>query len=292
MRNYLPNPNRWCLAIICLLLNVYVIQAQDVQGTVKDSTGAPMAGVSVSVKTQPNIGTTTDLNGKFVLSVPDPNSVLVFSMVGYDNHELPVKGKGIISIVIKRASNSLNDVVVTAFGKQKKRDIIGSVTTISPAELKIPSSNLTNALAGRMAGVIAYQRSGEPGQDNAEFFIRGVTTFGYKKDPLILIDGIEYTTTELARLNVDDIASFSIMKDATANALYGARGANGVILRTTKEGKQGKAKVNVRYETSLSSATDEIELADPVTYMTLHNESVLTRNPLGVLPYFQSKIDN
>jgi TonB-linked SusC/RagA family outer membrane protein len=291
MRNYLPNPNRWCLAIICLLLNVYVIQAQDVQGTVKDSTGAPMAGVSVSVKTQPNIGTTTDLNGKFVLSVPDPNSVLVFSMVGYDNHELPVKGKGIISIVIKRASNSLNDVVVTAFGKQKKRDIIGSVTTISPAELKIPSSNLTNALAGRMAGVIAYQRSGEPGQDNAEFFIRGVTTFGYKKDPLILIDGIEYTTTELARLQPDDIASFSIMKDATATALYGARGANGVILVTTKEGKSGKAKISFRIENSISQPTKNVELADPVTYMRLENEANATRGNL-ILPYTQSKIEN
>src|SRR5690606_1874099 len=122
-------------------------------------------------------------------------------------------------------------------------------------DLKVPASNLTTALAGRVAGMIAYQRSGEPGADNAEFFIRGVTTFGYKKDPLILIDNVEVQRTDLARLQVDDIASFSIMKDATATALYGARGANGVILITTKEGKEGKANLSFRVENSISMAT-------------------------------------
>lgn len=263
---------------------------KEIRGTITDSSGA-VAGVSISVKNKPNIGTTTDLNGKFLLNVP-ADAVLVVSMVGYSGQEIPVKGQEVINITLKSAAGSLDDVVVVAYGKQKRKEMVGSVTSIKPSDLKIPSSNLTNALAGRLAGVIAYQRSGEPGQDNAEFFIRGVTTFGYKKDPLILIDGIEFTATELARLNPDDIASFSIMKDATANALYGARGANGVILITTKEGKTGKAKINVRMENSISSPTRDVELADPVTYMLLHNESVLTRNPLGVLPYFQSKIDN
>ncbi|HEX7845990.1 MAG TPA: TonB-dependent receptor, partial [Chitinophagaceae bacterium] len=263
---------------------------KEVRGTIVDSTGNPVAGASVSVKQKPAIGTTTDLNGKFLLNVPEV-ATLVFSMVGFDPQEIPVKSD-VVNVTLKRTSNSLNDVVVVAYGKQRKREIVGSVTTISPSELKIPSSNLTNALAGRLAGVISYQRSGEPGQDDAEFFIRGVTTFGYKQDPLILIDGIEFTKDELRRLNVDDIASFSIMKDATSNALYGARGANGVILITTKEGRSGKAKINLRYETSVSTPTKQVELADPVTYMQLHNEAVLTRNPLGVLPYFQSKIDN
>src|SRR5690606_34167986 len=147
-------------------------------------------------------------------------------------------------------------------------------------------------LAGRLAGVIAYQRSGEPGADNAEFFIRGVTTFGYKKDPLILIDNIELTSTDLARLNPDDIASFSIMKDATATALYGARGANGVILVTTKEGKEGQARVSFRLENSISSPTQDVELADPITYMRLNNEAILTRDPLGRLLYSDEKINN
>src|SRR5690606_13843658 len=127
---------------------------------------------------------------------------------------------------------------------------------------------------------------------NASFFIRGVTSFGYKVDPLILIDGVEFTTTDLARLQPDDIASFSIMKDATATALYGARGANGVILVTTKEGKEGKAKVSLRIDNSTSAPTKNLELADPITYMRLHNEATTTRDPLVEPIYHQSKIEN
>jgi len=264
---------------------------KEVRGTVLDSANHPMSGVSVTVKDVANIGTTTDINGKFILNVPNDNAVLVFSMVGYASQEIPVKGKEVINLQLKSSAGSLDDVVVVAYGKQRKRDVIGSVTTITPSELKVPSSNLTTALAGRLAGVIAYQRSGEPGQDNAEFFIRGATTFGYKKDPLILIDGIEYTSTELARLQVDDIAQFSILKDATASAVYGARGANGVILVTTKEGKQGKAKINIRLENSISAPTKDVKLADPVTYMRMANEASITRGVLNV-PYDQSKIDN
>src|SRR3546814_4726664 len=137
--------------------------------------------------------------------------------------------------------------------------MVGSVVSVNPADLKVPSSNLTSALAGRVAGMIAYQRSSEPGMDNADFFIRGVTTFGYKVDPLILIDGVELSATDLARMQPDDIASFSIMKDATSTALYGARGANGVILVTTKEGKEGKAKVSIRLENSISTPTTRSE---------------------------------
>lgn len=262
----------------------------EVRGTVSDTTG-PLPGVSVYVKNSPNIGTTTDINGKYILEVPDENSVLVFRMVGFTTQEIPVRGKTIINVKIKPAENQLEEAVVVAFGTQKRESVIGSITTINPKELKVPSSNLTTALAGRVAGMIAYQRSGEPGQDNANFFIRGITTFGTNQNPLILIDGIELTSTDLARLNPDDIASFSIMKDATATALYGARGANGVVLVTTKEGKEGKAKVSLRVENSVSAPTKNVELADPVTYMRLHNEAILTRDPLGVLPYSDDKID-
>ncbi|MCS3231210.1 TonB-dependent receptor plug domain-containing protein [Bacteroides thetaiotaomicron] len=174
----------------------------------------------------------------------------------------------------------------------KKKSVIGSIQTVKPAELKTPSSNLTTSLAGRMAGVIAYQRSGEPGKDNANFFIRGVTTFGYKKDPLILLDNVEVSSDDLARVQPDDIASFSVLKDATSTALYGARGANGVILVTTKEGKEGKAQVSVRVENSFSAPTKMIDIADPISYMRLNNEAVLTRDPQGVIPYPESKIAN
>jgi hypothetical protein len=152
----------------------------EIRGTVSDSIG-PIPGVSVTVKGQPNIGTTTDDDGKYTLLVPGAKSVLVFSLVGYETREMPVSGRKVIDVIINRSENELGEVVVVAFGKQKKESVIGSITTINPSELKIPSSNLTQALAGRLAGVIAYQRTGEPGQDNAEFFIRGATTLDTKK---------------------------------------------------------------------------------------------------------------
>lgn len=139
--------------------------------------------------------------------------------------------------------------------------------------------------------MIAYQRTGEPGQDNADFFVRGITTFGANTSPLILIDNIELTSTDLARLQPDDIESFSIMKDATATALYGARGANGVIFVTTKRGQEGPAKIFARVETSISAPTDVVELADPVTYMKSYNEAISTRDPLGELMYTYDKIE-
>ncbi|RZM26556.1 MAG: SusC/RagA family TonB-linked outer membrane protein, partial [Pedobacter sp.] len=263
---------------------------KDVKGTVRDSTGV-IPGVSVSVKGT-RIGTTTDQNGKYILDVTETNSVLVFSMVGFETQEVAINNRETIDVTMVSSDKGLDEVVVVAFGKQKKTDMVGSVTSIKPSDLKVPSSNLTTALAGRAAGVIAYQRSGEPGADNAEFFIRGVTSFGYKRDPLILIDGVEVTTTDMARLQADDIASFSIMKDATATSLYGSRAANGVILISTKEGLVGKAAIEVRVENSVSAPTSEVEIADPITYMRLNNEAILTRDPLGILPYSDEKIDN
>lgn len=264
---------------------------KEVTGLVTDSTGAPLPGVTVYLKSNRSIGTTTDLNGRYVLLVPE-HSVLVYSMIGFDSQEVPADGKKEINVRLRPSTSQLGETVVVAFGTQKRENVVGSVTTVNPKDLKIPSSNLTTALAGRMAGVIAYQRSGEPGADNADFFIRGVTTFGYKKDPLILVDGIELSSTDLARMQVDDIASFSILKDATATALYGARAANGVILITTKEGVEGKAKVSVRFENSVSAPTKNIRLADPITYMKLYNEAVLTRNSLQDVPYLPSQIEN
>ncbi|MES2376065.1 MAG: TonB-dependent receptor [Bacteroidota bacterium] len=263
---------------------------KQITGTVKDSIGV-LPGANIRVKGT-NTATATDVNGRFILDVPDDGAVLIISMTGYQTQEIPVKDRLVFNVILKEDSKSLEEVVVVAFGKQKKTDVIGAVTSVTPSDLRVPSSNLTTALAGRIAGIIGYQRSGEPGADNAAFFIRGVTTFGYKKDPLILIDGVELSTTELARLQTDDIASFSILKDATATALYGARGANGVILIGTKVGKVGKAKINLRMESNISSPTRNVELADPITYMKLANEAVLTRDPGGATLYSQQKIDN
>lgn len=262
-----------------------------ITGLVADSTGAPLPGVTVYEKDNKSVGTTTDQNGRYILNVPD-HATLVYSMIGFETREMEVRGKTVINLTLRPSANQLEETVVVAFGKQKKSDMVGSVTSVSPGDLKVPSSNLTTALAGRAAGLIAFQRSGEPGQDNADFFVRGVTTFGYKKDPLILIDGVEVTTTDLARLQVDDIESFSILKDATATALYGSRAANGVILVTTKEGKVGKMHLSFRAENSVSAPTQNVQLADPVTYMKLANEATLTRDPLGATLYSDEKIDN
>lgn len=267
-------------------------QQLSVTGTVTTAEdGSPLPGVNVVVKNS-TTGTVTNVDGEYTLTVQDNSTRLVFSFIGFKTHEVAVNGRTRIDVVLVTDSEQLEEVTVVAFGTQKKSSMVSSIETVNPKELKIPSSNLTTAMAGRLSGVVAYQRSGEPGADNTNFFIRGVTTFGYKKDPLILIDGIELTSTDLARLQPDDIASFSIMKDATATSLYGARGANGVILVTTKSGEEGPAQISVRLENSISMPTQNVELAGPLTYMRLHNEAALTRDPLAILPYPQSKVDN
>ncbi|WP_316813423.1 TonB-dependent receptor [Pedobacter heparinus] len=273
--------------------NTYRQTAQRViTGTIFDETGEALPGATVKVQGTER-GAVTSADGKYTLQVNRDTEVLVFSYIGYISQQIPIGNKKTLDVkLLPNPKNALDEVSVVAFGVQKKESVIGSITTVKPGELRVPSSNLTTALAGRVAGVIAYQRSGEPGADNADFFVRGITTFGTNTKPLILIDGIELTTTDLARLQTDDIATFSIMKDATATALYGARGANGVILVTTKQGVAGKAKVSLRVENSASSSTSDVELADPVTYMKLANEATATRNALTPIPYLEDKIEN
>ena len=267
-------------------------QRQTVSGTVVDRDGVPLPGVSIYVKGKPEIGISSSLNGKYSLKVSS-RETLVFSYIGFVTVERKVSDINPNSLIImSEESTTLEGVTVVAFGTQKKESVVGSVTTVKPAKLKTTSTNLTQALAGRIAGVISYQRSGEPGNDDASFFIRGVTTFGNNSQPLILIDNVELTTADLARLVPEDIESFSIMKDATATALYGARGANGVIFVKTKEGKEGPARLNVRFDYGISQPTREVELADPIAYMNLANEARLTREPgLGLL-YMPEKLEN
>ena len=262
-----------------------------VRGIVLDSLNTPLSGATVMLKGSA-VGTQTDNEGKFSFPSLAEDATLVISYTGFVTQEVAVNKRSQLTIVLQQDPSSLDEVVVVAFGTQKRTDMVGAVTTVKPDDLRVPSSNLTTALAGQAAGIIAYQRSGEPGQDNADFFIRGVTSFGTGKvDPLILIDGVELGVTELARLRPDDIESFSIMKDATSTALYGARGANGVIFVTTKQGKEGRASVSFRAESSLSMPTTNVELADPVTFMKLYNEALISRNPFEAPEYTQEKID-
>ena len=259
-------------------------------GKVTDHNGEPLPGATIQIKGSTR-GVIADMDGNYEFPNCPVGEVLVISFVGMKTIEQEYKGERRLDFVMEQLADELDEVTVVAFAKQKKESVLASISTVKPSELKVPSSNLTTALAGRVSGLISYQRSGEPGQDDASFFVRGVTSFSYAAGPLILIDGVEMTSSDLSRLQPDDIASFSIMKDATATALYGARGANGVILVTTKEGKEGPAMISFRYETSYSTPTRKVELADPITYMQLNNEAVATRDPLAILPYSRQKID-
>lgn len=275
-----------------LPVSVYGQSKVNVKGTVMDSQGQPVIGATVMISgTQ--IGVVTDMDGRYSIEKVPVDATLIFTCIGYQDVSKQIKGASSVNVILYEDTQALEEAVAVAFGTQKKESVIGAVTTVKPGELKAPASNLTTALAGRVAGIISYQRTGEPGRDDASFFVRGVTTFGYNSNPLILIDNVELTATDLARLSSDDIESFSVMKDATATALYGARGANGVILVKTKEGRQGPAKVNFRYEHSFSAPTKEIALEnDPQVYMRMHNESILTRTPGAAPLYSDEKIGN
>ena len=259
-------------------------------GLVQDDLGIGLPGVSIAIKGTSS-GTITDVNGEFSIraSVGD---TLLFSFIGKKQVQRIVDERNIINVELYNDEKELAEVQVVAFGVQKKESVISAIQTVKPGELRQPASNLTAALAGKIPGVISYQTTGEPGADNAQFFVRGVTTFGYKTNPLILIDGFEATPNDLARMEPDNIESFSILKDASATVLYGARGANGIIIVQTKDGREGPTKVNVRVEAHVASPTKMNDLLDGVEYMRLYNEARVSRNPLLGTYYSEQKIQS
>ena len=248
------------------------------QGLVKDEQGNPIIGASIQLKNT-GTGVITDLDGLFQIQVTDKNSVIVISYIGYVTQEISVGDRSSITVQLKEDTKSLEEVVVTAFGAtQKKETMVGSIQQVRPAELKVPSSSLSTSFAGRMAGVIAIQRSGQPGADGADFWIRGKSTFGVATGVLIVLDGVEISSSDLNALDPEVIESFSILKDATATAMYGTRGANGVMIVTTKSGQDLlKPIINFRLETSMSQLTSVPEMVGGVDYMKLYNEALTTR---------------
>lgn len=265
--------------ILFLLCAVQSISAQQdrmqVSGTVTDENNEPMIGVNIYVKNEPGFGVNTNLDGKYTIKVRK-NATLVFSFVGYDKKEVEVEGKSVINV--KMASNDnnvLNEVVVTGAGAVKKASISGAISTVDVKTLKIPTANITNALAGNIAGVISMQVSGEPGANQSEFWIRGISTFGAGSGALVLVDGFERPFNEI---NIEDIESFSVLKDASATAIYGSRGANGVIIITTKKGDAGKININGKVEYGYNTRTRTPEFVDGLTYAQLLNEARRTRN--------------
>lgn len=275
--------------LLSLVVCISYVQAQEggymVAGTVMDENGELLIGVSVVCKENPNIGTITDLDGRFRMKGLSKKSTLVFSFIGYQPLEYVVTdSKEKAKIVLKEDIGKLDEVVVVGRSSQRKVSVVGAVTTIDPAGFNVPASSVTNMLGGRVPGIISVTRSGEPGKDFSEFWVRGISTFGANKGALVLIDGVEGNLNDL---DPADIESFSVLKDASATAVYGVRGANGVVVVTTNRGKAGGLKINFKTSATLSSSARTPEYVDAPTYASLANEARLSR---GFLPKY-SQVD-
>ncbi|HEY9260995.1 SusC/RagA family TonB-linked outer membrane protein, partial [Chitinophaga sp.] len=245
-----------------------------VSGTVKDKLGAALVGVTVKILGTPT-GTTTNEKGYYELDV-EPTDILEFSYIGYQSQQVTVRNKVDINVEMLAKEGGLNEVVVVGFGAQKKISLVGAQSTIKPEELKLPVRSLTNALGGRLAGVVAVQRSGEPGYDGSDIWIRGVSTFGSSpRGPLVIVDGVPDRSID--DLDPEDIGSFTILKDASATAVYGTRGANGVILVNTKAGKPGKPQINVELNQAITKFTQLPKFVDAPIFMKLYNEGLEMR---------------
>ena len=253
----------------------------EVEGLVTDEYKEPLIGVNVIIKDIPGLGAITDIDGKFKIKM-EPYHRLVFSFIGFENQEILIKEQKTIRVIMKEATaTALDEVVVTGTGAQKKITMTGAVTNVDVNTLKTSTSSITNALAGNIAGVMARQTSGQPGNNISEFWIRGISTFGAGSSALILVDGFERSMNEL---NIEDIESFTVLKDASATAIYGSRGANGVVLITTKRGKGGKVQIDAKVETTYNTRTITPDLIDGYTYASMMNEARTTRNQEPFFP--------
>lgn len=267
------------LSLFALCTTLVFAQQKTIKGIVVDATGEPLIGVNVSVKGT-TIGIITDIDGKYTLEVPT-NATLVFSYIGYRTQEHSVGNQTTINITLQEDTQNIDEVVVVGYGVQKKETVTGSVSTLKGDDLvKSPVANLSNAIAGKMSGVVTYQRSGEPGYDGATIRIRGSNTLG-NNDPLIVIDGVAARAGGLERLDPNEIETMSVLKDASA-AIYGARAANGVILITTKKGRMGKKpEFTYSFNQGWSKPTNLPEMCDAVEYSELMNELYMNKAMLN-----------
>lgn len=259
--------------IALFLLPTAIARGQDrttVKGVVSDESGLPIIGANVLVKNTVN-GVSTGVDGSYSIILDDKAAVLVFSYLGYTTQEVAVAGRTRIDIKLVPDSKQVEEVVVVGYGTQKKASVVGAISTVDVANLKFPSSNLSTTLAGNLAGVVSMTRSGEPGKNGAaDFYIRGISSFSGTVTPLVLVDGIE---RDIDLVDTDDIESFSILKDASASAVYGVRGANGVILITTKKGLIGRPEVKVRAEAGITMPTMMPEFVNSEQWARMYNEA-------------------
>lgn len=276
------------IAVLCCSLAAFSQQPGTITGTVRDSLDAtPLPGVSVLVKGT-SLGTQTDFNGNFSIRA-NPKSELIFRYIGYNEKSVLIGGQTNITIRLGSASQGLNEVVVVGYGTQKKVSVTGAVSSIGTKELTQSSSaTLAAALAGRLPGLTSIQSGGgQPGRDDATMYLRGAATTN-GRSPLILIDGVP--RDNIRTIDANEVATVSILKDASATALFGVRGANGVILITTKRGAEGEPKLTINAEQSYSSFTHEPERLHSLEYMKLRNEAS-ANDKISPLPFNQAVMD-
>jgi TonB-linked SusC/RagA family outer membrane protein len=250
-------------------------QKRVITGVVRDGdTNEPIIGASVWLKNS-SVGAVTDIDGKYSITIEGVGGVLEFSYIGMKKQEIAIIDQKSINVTLQPDTEVLDEVVVVGYGSQKKESVVGAISTLDIKKLKVPGASISNVLAGQLSGVVAMTRSGEPGKNSAaDFYIRGVSSFKGTSTPLVLVDGIE---RDLDLVDTDDIASFSILKDASASAVYGVRGANGVILITTKKGEEGKPAINVRTEFGFTSPTKRPKMLDSARWAELYNEASSTK---------------
>ena len=265
------------LILLFIVAPIFAQQTVVISGVAYDETGVVLPGASVYLKDKPGVGMITDKDGKFSIKAAK-RDIIVFTFIGYDNVEYPVgQANNDVKIHFKAATNKMDEVVITGLGSQRKISVVGAVSTIEPKELQVPATSMANILGGRMPGVITTQMSGEPGKNISEFWIRGIGTFGASSSALVLIDGLE---GDLNSVDPADVESFSILKDASATAVYGVRGANGVVLITTKRGEQGQLKITARTNFTVSQLEKMPRYLRSYDYAKLANEARVVRGDL------------
>ena len=259
----------------CLVASLLVIPCQvnaqtalSVSGSVADTHGEPLIGATIRTSGSSS-GVITDIDGHFSINVKSLRDTLYVSYIGYEAQREPIAGRKVLNFTLQEDVGKLGEVVVVGYGTQKKESVVGAITTINPDRLKSGTSrSLSNNLAGQVPGIIAVQRSGEPGYDNSSFWIRGISTFQSGRNPLVLVDGIERSLNDI---DPNEIESFSVLKDAAASAVYGVRGANGVILINTKRGRIGKPTVNITFESAVTQPTKLPDFVNGAKYMEVMN---------------------
>ena len=275
MKNVTKKTKKIPYLLVLLLLSCLPTLAQNgvtVKGTVLDGTGETVIGASIVVKGNTSIGTISDIDGNFTLAVPSDNVTLVVSFIGMKSQEVKATVQKPIKVILEDDSQQLEEVVVVGFGQQKKASVVGAIAQTNSKTLERTGgvTSLGQALTGNLPGVVTMTDTGKPGDEDPKITIRGVTSWN-SSDPLVLVDGVE---RPMASVDINSVASISVLKDASATAVFGVRGANGVILITTKRGEEGKAVINVNASTTLKTYSKLPDMMDAYDALSLRNQVI------------------